>query len=342
MNDHDSRAITLWCPVCRDAALEPHDDHLSCPACGERFEVVAGIADLRHPAIAYDVEADRALALELHAAAPESDFESLLRRYWESAGADRPELVDRFVRGDLVGAARAAVVAEQIAEMVGDIAHAGARVLEIGSGTAALGSVMAERGAEVVATDVSLAWLVLARRRLDDAGIEGMQLVACTGDHLPFDTGTFDLVVAADVIEHVPDADAMVLESNRVLRPDGALWVSTPNRYSLTPEPHVRLLGVGFLPRRVALRYVQRYRGVDYSDIRVLSGPALRKTLARGGEVELTAPRIAGPVRDGYSPGARVLIDGYNALAGHPLTSKGLLVVTPLFHATMRKAAPSG
>jgi len=45
---------------------------------------------------------------------------------------------------------------------------------------------------------------------------------------LPFDDASFDLVTALDVIEHVKEDVAIIREAARVLRPGGALAISTP------------------------------------------------------------------------------------------------------------------
>jgi len=57
---------------------------------------------------------------------------------------------------------------------------------------------------------------------------------------LPWPAGAFDAVVAAEVLEHVVDTDHLLAEIARVLRPGGALVVTTPNLASL--ENRVRLL----------------------------------------------------------------------------------------------------
>lgn len=46
---------------------------------------------------------------------------------------------------------------------------------------------------------------------------------------LPAADGEFQLVVAGEVIEHVPDPDALLAEVHRVLAPGGTLVISTPN-----------------------------------------------------------------------------------------------------------------
>ena len=56
-----------------------------------------------------------------------------------------------------------------------------------------------------------------------------------TGDvssHLPVEEGSFDVVVAGEIIEHVPNPDLLLREIRRALRPGGTLIVSTPNLVS--------------------------------------------------------------------------------------------------------------
>lgn len=328
----------LRCIECA-AKLSPDGaDELRCIGCGRGFPIIAGIADLRPPLDGFDWEADRLLAVELDAQRASLPFGELLERYWAAQPAVDPRLVGRYVRGDLIGGDRASEVALQIEDLTGELD--GRIALELGCGTAALGSVLARQTAHMVVTDIELSWLVLARQRVEEVGVaDKATLVACTADRLPFEPSTFDLVVAADVIEHVPDAPAMVSAAYRVLRPGGTLWLSTPNRFSLTPEPHVRLWGVGFLPRGAAIRYVRRFRHIDYRDVRTLSLPGLRKALRSvgAGDVDVQAPRIPSPVRAGYRRSSRALIDVYDVARRLPVAARVVRAVSPLFHAVLRK-----
>lgn len=53
------------------------------------------------------------------------------------------------------------------------------------------------------------------------------------GRSLPWRDGTFECVLAREVMEHVDDIYRMVEEAHRVLRPGGRFWFSTPWMFPL-------------------------------------------------------------------------------------------------------------
>jgi SAM-dependent methyltransferase len=63
------------------------------------------------------------------------------------------------------------------------------------------------------------------------------RLVGCDLTLLPFRSGSFDVVTALDVIEHVPDDVRAISEISRVLRPGGILVASVP-AYAFLWGPH--------------------------------------------------------------------------------------------------------
>ena len=70
--------------------------------------------------------------------------------------------------------------------------------------------------------------------------------VQADGCHLPFTSGSFDSAVCLEMIEHVPDPDGLLEEIARVLKVEGRLVVSTPNKWVSSPlwpspqNPHHR------------------------------------------------------------------------------------------------------
>ncbi len=62
--------------------------------------------------------------------------------------------------------------------------------------------------------------------------------VFADGARLPFATGSFDTVLLLEVLEHVAEADQVLAEISRVLKPKGVLLVSVPFLYPLHDAPH--------------------------------------------------------------------------------------------------------
>jgi ubiquinone/menaquinone biosynthesis C-methylase UbiE len=303
-----------------------------------RDEAPAGIADHResYPDPQMSRAEDAGIARTLEQLAPDLDLGVLLDEHWRLVGK-RPELAARFTARELAAGAQTEAIVEAIEAAADRAVGPGDRVLEVGCGTAALSAALAARGAEVVASDVSLRWLVLARKRLAESDVE---LVACAAEKLPFEAESFDLVVATDVVEHVADPERFVGESARVLRPGGLLFLSTPNRYSLGLEPHVRLWGVGYLPRPLAERYVQAVRKSPYSHVRLLSAGALERLLRRHGlEPEIVTPAVPDATRALYSGPELRLVDAYNRARTFPPARALLRAVGPFFHVFGRKPA---
>ena len=102
----------------------------------------------------------------------------------------------------------------------------GRRVLDAGCGGGLVARELAAAGAEVVGVDRSRGSLGVARRAV------GTRFAPAQGrlERLPFAAGAFDAVVAADVLEHLPDLPAAVDELARVLTPGGSFLFDTVNR----------------------------------------------------------------------------------------------------------------
>jgi len=54
-----------------------------------------------------------------------------------------------------------------------------------------------------------------------------------SAEHIPFRRASFDCIVAGELIEHLKRPDLFIMEANRVLKEDGKLIITTPNRKSL-------------------------------------------------------------------------------------------------------------
>ncbi|HEX3332966.1 MAG TPA: class I SAM-dependent methyltransferase [Acidimicrobiales bacterium] len=105
----------------------------------------------------------------------------------------------------------------------------GLSLLDVGCGTGTTDQVLAPRVRRLHGVDVSEEMLTQARRNLPEA-----QFSWYDGERLPFDDGTFDVVVAICVLHHVPvsQRSTVVGEMVRVTRREGVVAVFEHNPYN--------------------------------------------------------------------------------------------------------------
>ena len=58
------------------------------------------------------------------------------------------------------------------------------------------------------------------------------------GKKMPFEDASFDVVISTEVLEHVSDPDAYLMEVKRVLKPGGMFFFTVPFLMSLHEVPH--------------------------------------------------------------------------------------------------------
>ncbi|MCI0586272.1 MAG: class I SAM-dependent methyltransferase [Planctomycetes bacterium] len=102
----------------------------------------------------------------------------------------------------------------------------GARVLDLGCGDGFLMGLVGTRFRSVTGLDYEHEGLQLARMML--SGREGTEFVQGSCHDLPFACRSFDVVMLADVIEHLARPDSCLAEVARTLRPGGRLVLTTP------------------------------------------------------------------------------------------------------------------
>jgi ubiquinone/menaquinone biosynthesis C-methylase UbiE/uncharacterized protein YbaR (Trm112 family) len=334
------KGVELVCPACRQD-LRRNSDALHCTGCARTYPVLAGIPDLRlWPDPYIGIDEDRAKGLRLAQECASLGFEESVRLYYRLTTVVPEFQANAFTRGLLAAADRAA---SSLAgwESPGGRPTSGLRLLEIGCGTAPLLAGAAPRYERVVGVDVAFRWLILARKRLDEAGLDAPLLCACA-EALPFPDASFDVVVADSALEVLRDQRRGGEQAYRVLRPGGCFFAATPNRFSLGPDPHVGLWAGGWLPQSVVASWVRRRGGIP-PQRRLLSKRSLRRLLESTGftDVRVRVPMIPAAQREGFSPALRTVIDAYNAAARNTVGGAVLSGIGPLLHATARKPAAS-
>jgi 2-polyprenyl-6-hydroxyphenyl methylase/3-demethylubiquinone-9 3-methyltransferase len=126
---------------------------------------------------------------------------------------------------------------------------AAARVLDLGCGGGLLAEPLAAQGHRVLGVDASHQSLRCANART--APPRGTcHYVRADLLRTPTRDGVADLVLLADVLEHLPNPHATLAEVGRLLRPGGLCYINTVNRTFRARLFAVTLgEGLGFVPR---------------------------------------------------------------------------------------------
>jgi len=305
----------LWCPECLGDLIS-REESVCCQSCGKAFPVIAGIPDFRlFGPLEGSMQSDLHDAQQLYSDASHLKFEELVTRNAEMAkasGIRSGKMIDFYTNMSLAAEKREInrlrelefiTKKYKVPILESDCA------LDLGTGMGPALPFLAKRFSNVIAVDISLKHLVMARRRCQERGYLNITYVCACAEKLPLRDELCSLVNSTDVLEHVADRDLYLNEIKRVLRIGGVFWSSTPNRFTILPEGHVKLWGVGFFPRFLQRDYVRLMRGTDYEGIRPVSYRELTRSLsAVFKEFHIVLP-----------------IDMYEVLEPHPGNSPGRL-----------------
>ena len=136
---------------------------------------------------------------------------------------------------------------------------AGLDVLDVACGEGYGSALLASSAAKVIGADIAASAVEHAREQY--ARVTNLEFRQADCAALPFADASFDAVVTFETIEHITAQEAFLDEIRRVLRPDGLLILSCPNkaeysdRRGFTNEFHVRELYRPELEQVIASRF---------------------------------------------------------------------------------------
>jgi SAM-dependent methyltransferase len=196
----DTRLFSkLRCPACTHSLAE-RAGQLQCTNCGNLYNVTGHVPDFLPSSAAGNAQTFDYLS---HYKKDAEAFDYFEQRFGATEHAERR--LHEYILAELP-ARRAAV-------------------LDVGCGSAWLAQSL--QGEDVLLCSFD-ATLVNTRKALELYPWSGHTAVAGDAFNMPFKDGSFDVIVASEIIEHVPDPLNFVRELVRVLTPGGRILITTP------------------------------------------------------------------------------------------------------------------
>lgn len=111
----------------------------------------------------------------------------------------------------------------------------GKDVLDIASGEGFGSAILARSAKSVTGVDVSQEAVEHAKAKYSK---DGLRFICGSATKIPLDSDAVDVVISFETIEHLIEHDQMLAEVKRVLKPDGVLLISSPNKYIYSDKPN--------------------------------------------------------------------------------------------------------
>jgi SAM-dependent methyltransferase len=165
------------------------------------------------------------------------------------------------------------------------------KLLDIGSSTGIIDDYLAGHFQKVIGIDIDSPAVAFAQQNFHRPN-----LVFAVGDslNLAFSDKSFDLVLCAQVYEHVPDAIKLMQEIFRVLKPGGTCYFAAGNRLAFM-EPHYRLPLLSVVPHSIANLYIRLAKKSTHYHERHLTYWGLKHLVQPFEIIDYTKKIIANP-----------------------------------------------
>ncbi len=182
-----------------------------------------------------------------------------------------PRWVDWFVNV-------APLKVERSLKILGQYKNKDAKVLDFGCGIGFNIYYYSKSFPDIIGIDNDKSAVEIAKKQLRKLGCN-KKIISYNGRILPFRKNTFDIVNVSDVWEHADNPSLMLKEIHRVLKRDGIIYITNPNK--LWPiETHYKLLFLSYLPYKMANAYVRiAGKANRYDDIHLPTYGEFKKSL---------------------------------------------------------------
>ena len=168
----------------------------------------------------------------------------------------------------------------------------GLQAVDVGCSAGFIAAELAQAGAATLGLDIDVPGVSKANARFGGVA----HFVCADGSRLPLPDASVDVCVFNHIYEHVVSPEAVVAEIQRVLAPDGVLYLGLGNRLGVL-EPHYRLPFLSYLPRPAADRYMRVTGKGDHYYERFRTRAGLRRLFSAFTIWDYTLPVVLEPSR---------------------------------------------
>ena len=126
-------------------------------------------------------------------------------------------------------------------------------LLDVGCSTGIISNYLADHFGQVVGIDIDDSAINFAKNKFKK---DNLTFIKNDSLRKKFSQKSFDVVICAHIYEHVPDAERLMAEIFRVLKPEGVCFFSAGNRMKIM-EPHYNLPFLSVIPKPLANFYIR-------------------------------------------------------------------------------------
>ena len=131
----------------------------------------------------------------------------------------------------------------------------GKKVLELGCGRGDFLLECHKEGLDIIGVDINSEYIKISEEKIKKSGFEP-HIILAKGEELPFKDDYFDFINCAQVLEHTNNPEGVLKECYRILKKDGCLFVTIPNKFSMR-DPHYKILFLNWLPKTLKEKYIK-------------------------------------------------------------------------------------
>ncbi len=177
-------------------------------------------------------------------------FDKLAESWWDPNGKYKTALAFNEARVQEM----LRVVSKKFNKPVSADLLKGKTVLDVGSGGGLICEPFARHGADVLGIDASALSVEVAKRHAESQSLDITYQHQLAEDKAA-EGGQYDIVINAEVVEHVPDQQALIAQCARMVKPGGLLFLATLNR---TVKSYIVAI--------IGAEYVMRYLPIGTHD----------------------------------------------------------------------------